>query len=121
MILRRVIEHVKAQNWLAVFLDFVIVVIGVFIGMQVSNWNNARSLHEQFAWARANAGSSPEEITRPPAFDHVAFLERARSRPEIVDSLRSTGAVQQRLRDDSRDMAARAEVLAERVRAELDD
>ena len=39
MILRRVIEHVKAQNWFAVALDFVIVVLGVFIGIQVSNWN----------------------------------------------------------------------------------
>ena len=39
MLLRRVIEHVKAQNWTAVALDFVIVVVGVFIGIQVSNWN----------------------------------------------------------------------------------
>ncbi len=43
MILRRVIEHVKAQNWTAVALDFVIVVVGVFIGIQVSNWNAARA------------------------------------------------------------------------------
>lgn len=43
MILRRVIEHVKAQNWTAVALDFVIVVMGVFIGIQVSNWNAARA------------------------------------------------------------------------------
>lgn len=43
MLLRRVIEHVKAQNWTAVALDFVIVVVGVFIGIQVSNWNAARA------------------------------------------------------------------------------
>ena len=42
MLLRRVIEHVKAQNWTAVGLDFVIVVVGVFIGIQVANWNDAR-------------------------------------------------------------------------------
>jgi len=42
MLLRRVTEHVKAQNWTAVALDFVIVVVGVFIGIQVSNWNDAR-------------------------------------------------------------------------------
>lgn len=42
MILRRVIEHVKAQNWFAVGLDFLIVVAGVFIGTQVSDWNSAR-------------------------------------------------------------------------------
>ena len=42
MLLRRITEHVKAQNWTAVALDFVIVVVGVFIGIQVSNWNDAR-------------------------------------------------------------------------------
>ncbi len=43
MILRRITEHVKAQNWFAVGLDFLIVVFGVFIGIQVSNWNEART------------------------------------------------------------------------------
>ncbi len=43
MILRRVIEHVKAQNWTAVALDFVIVVVGVFIGIQVANWNERQA------------------------------------------------------------------------------
>ena len=38
MILSRVIEHVKKQHWTAVFLDFVIVVMGVFIGVQVNGW-----------------------------------------------------------------------------------
>jgi len=42
MILRRVTEHVKAQNWLAVGIDFLIVVVGVFIGIQVANWNEGR-------------------------------------------------------------------------------
>ncbi|WP_428408921.1 DUF6090 family protein [Hyphococcus sp.] len=46
MILRRVIEHVKDQNWTAIALDFVIVVVGVFIGIQVSNWNAARADRE---------------------------------------------------------------------------
>ncbi|MEM9014361.1 MAG: hypothetical protein AAGB02_04555 [Pseudomonadota bacterium] len=41
MLLRRIIEHVRTQNWTAVGLDFVIVVVGVFIGIQVANWNEA--------------------------------------------------------------------------------
>lgn len=49
MILRRVIEHVKAQNWTAVALDFVIVVVGVFIGIQVSNWNDGRAANARKA------------------------------------------------------------------------
>ena len=43
MILRRVIEHVREQNWTAIGIDFVIVVVGVFIGIQVSNWNEDRA------------------------------------------------------------------------------
>ncbi|MEO0368370.1 MAG: hypothetical protein AAF197_06230, partial [Pseudomonadota bacterium] len=43
MILRRVTEHVKAQNWFAVVIDFVIVIVGVFLGIQVANWNEART------------------------------------------------------------------------------
>lgn len=42
MLLRRIIEHVKTQNWTAVGLDFIIVVVGVFIGIQVANWNGTR-------------------------------------------------------------------------------
>jgi hypothetical protein len=42
MLLRRVIEHVKTQNWTAVALDFVIVVAGILIAFQITNWNEAR-------------------------------------------------------------------------------
>lgn len=41
MILRRVIDHFRKQEWTAIFLDFVIVVTGVFVGLQVNNWNGA--------------------------------------------------------------------------------
>ena len=46
MLLRRIMDHVKEQNWTAVGLDFVIVVFGVFIGIQVSNWNTAHDDRE---------------------------------------------------------------------------
>ncbi len=42
MILRRVIQHVKKQEWTAIWIDLVIVVVGVFIGIQVANWNETR-------------------------------------------------------------------------------
>ena len=43
MSLRRVTEHVRAQNWTAIGIDLMIVVVGVFIGIQVSNWNDTRN------------------------------------------------------------------------------
>lgn len=63
MLLRRVIKHVQSQNWLAVLIDFFIVVVGVFIGIQVANWNASLAeaerergyllrLQEEFAFVR---------------------------------------------------------------------
>ncbi|GLQ20000.1 hypothetical protein ACFFUB_04340 [Algimonas porphyrae] len=42
MIFRRIKAHIEKENWFAVFIDFTIVVFGVFIGIQVANWNEAR-------------------------------------------------------------------------------
>ena len=42
MIIRRLVESLRQQHWTGVFIELVIVVLGVFIGLQVSNWNEAR-------------------------------------------------------------------------------
>ena len=42
MILRRIADHLKQQHWTGVFIELVIVILGVFIGMQVQDWNAAR-------------------------------------------------------------------------------
>ena len=42
MLLRRIKQHVANENWFAVIVDFVIVVVGVYVGIEVSNWNEAR-------------------------------------------------------------------------------
>jgi hypothetical protein len=47
VLLRRITEHVKDQNWTAVAIDFVIVVVGVFIGIQVSNWNESLAFEKR--------------------------------------------------------------------------
>lgn len=39
---RRFREHVARQDWFAAAIDFAIVVIGVFLGIQVNNWNQIR-------------------------------------------------------------------------------
>ncbi|MEO1610450.1 MAG: hypothetical protein AAFR90_14185 [Pseudomonadota bacterium] len=43
MLLRRITKHVKDQNWFAVALDFVIVVLGILIAFRITEWNEARS------------------------------------------------------------------------------
>ena len=47
MLLRSLTKHVKDQNWFAVALDFVIVVTGILIAFQITNWSEARQENNQ--------------------------------------------------------------------------
>jgi len=39
MILHRLAEGVRAQNWFTVIVEVLIVVVGIFLGLQVDDWN----------------------------------------------------------------------------------
>ena len=43
--LRRVHQHLRDHNWVAALVDLAIVVIGVFLGIEAANWNDARKDH----------------------------------------------------------------------------
>lgn len=42
MVVRRFRDHVAKHSWFAVAIDVLIVVLGVFLGMQANNWNEER-------------------------------------------------------------------------------
>src|SRR4051812_34334601 len=42
MIYKRVAARLRAQDWVAITIELAIVVVGVFIGSWVANWNQAR-------------------------------------------------------------------------------
>jgi len=46
---RRVIGHLKNQQWTAFGIEFIIVVLGIFIGLRVSNWNQEGTVRRQAA------------------------------------------------------------------------
>lgn len=47
MVIRRIRESAAKQNWFAVTLDLLILVIGVFLGLQANNWNQSRLERQQ--------------------------------------------------------------------------
>lgn len=47
MILQRFRERLRAQDWFGVGVELSIVIVGVFVGLQVSNWNDDRIVREQ--------------------------------------------------------------------------
>ena len=47
MIIRRITHAVRTQDWFTVTLEILIVVVGVFFGLQANNWNEARMDRER--------------------------------------------------------------------------
>ena len=42
MILRKIADGLRAQSWFTVTLEVLIVVVGIFAGLQVDSWNESR-------------------------------------------------------------------------------
>ncbi len=89
MVLRRFTKHIRDQNWTAIGFEFVIVVLGVFLGIEVSNWNEAR---RQADAERATLARLTEEFGAVEADLALAVGQYAttiRSTGEIIVDLRS--------------------------------
>lgn len=89
MILRRIKAHIEKENWFAVGIDFFIVVIGVFIGLQVANWNEWRTERDTEREILLNIYGDLVESSAAQARD-VRFLEQQISDQSLV--LRSLDA-----------------------------
>ena len=46
MLLQRITQHLKEQNWFAAGLDLVIVILGIFLGLQAQQWYLDREFEE---------------------------------------------------------------------------
>ena len=88
MILHRIINHLKSQHWTKVFIDLVIVVLGVFIGLQVNNWNQVHQERQRARQLLNTMGVSMRDFDRTTAEmdqrikDGLAAFQQARSRGE---------------------------------------
>lgn len=63
MILRRLTHNLRTQNWTAITIELFIVIIGVFIGTQVSNWNAGRLEKRETQRMLAQLGPNLQTLT----------------------------------------------------------
>ena len=77
MLLRRITQHVQDQNWFAVFIDFLIVVVGILIAFQITNWSESRQQLETadnyIERLREDFQANLEDVTQ-----RIAYFERTR-------------------------------------------
>lgn len=64
MLLHRIADHIKAQNWTAVGLDFVIVVAGVLLAFQIAQWSAMQKDKERAREALHDLLTEAEDIVR---------------------------------------------------------
>jgi hypothetical protein len=83
MILRRFSKHVTDQNWFAVGLDVLVVITGIFIGMQITEWNETRKSKEvtQSYYMRLLKDLRTEEALRS---GRINYLDETIKHGEIV-------------------------------------
>lgn len=43
MLLRSISKHIKAQNWFAVVIDFLIVLVGILLAFQITEWGDRQA------------------------------------------------------------------------------
>ncbi|MGA7295904.1 MAG: hypothetical protein WBW92_00155, partial [Rhodanobacteraceae bacterium] len=101
MILRRLAQNLKQQNWTAIWIEFVLLVAGVFLGLQVSNWNAAQ--------ADARLGRDyVQRLTRDLSQDKAALDAEVAYYSAVLDSVRKTDALLRAPESDSRALVVNA-------------
>lgn len=76
MILRRLATALRKQDWFTVLIETVIVIFGVFIGLQVNNWNEARTDRAKEAQVLQSLISDFDQM-KSTANRAIAFHKRA--------------------------------------------
>ena len=94
MILRRIIAHLRKQEWTAIGIDFLIVVVGVFVGLQAQAWNESRQdrVRERMYIERLERDfTAIEERTELANEKWLAVIEASRRLLADIDAYNATG------------------------------
>lgn len=88
MLPSRLREHVRRQNWAAVVLDFIIVLVGVLLAFQINSWSQQRMEKAEQRAALERLLSESEESIRYLRRSIDRFQEGNLSRVELLTRLR---------------------------------
>lgn len=106
MLLRRIITHLRSQSWLALGLDLLVVVVGIFLGFQVDRWYEGQRdiavertyLERLRADIEAERGQFQEIVNRTERrLEQITLVERALVDPRVAatDPIAFVSAIEQ--------------------------
>lgn len=118
MILRRITQHVKDQNWFAVVLDFFIVVVGILIAFQITEWNEGRGERDREAQILREIGADLQgdifeysrtlsySLDKISALNHILEKTEGLSKSSFADDYRDGGKAYNDYLEDSDELRA---------------
>ena len=79
MLPRRISRHIVEQNWTGFAIDFLIVVVGVFVAIEVANWNEDRLLagRQQTYFEQLTIDLEQDRKTAEHGLRQMAEIDRA--------------------------------------------
>lgn len=89
MFLRRLTRYVSEQNWLAVLIEFVLVVLGVYLGLVLGNWNEDRQDKELYDQAFGRVITEIESNLGGVEYDQESLRERTPIVQKAIEELRA--------------------------------
>ena len=106
MILRRLSTALRKQDWFTVLIETLIVVFGVFLGLQLGNWNNARQENARAEQIIEQLIVDFSEIERRAAQNSISSSERVESIERLMVFLTSDKAVPENVEQFESDLGA---------------
>ncbi|MCC7095621.1 MAG: hypothetical protein IT472_00365 [Thermomonas sp.] len=95
MILRGLARSLKEQNWTAIAIEFVLLVLGVFLGIQASNWNTSETERRQARDAMQRLQDDMQQSFELTGQSMIFMAGNARGADLVFDSLRSCHLAEQ--------------------------
>lgn len=84
---RRMTQALRGQNWTAIAVEFALLVTGVFLGIQVANWNDARRDHDRERAYLGQIAAELDESVLKMQRSNALTLERMRLDQLLIDSV----------------------------------
>lgn len=95
LFLGRIARHLREQNWFALAAEFVIVVAGVFLGLQAANWNEERQEAEDEAKILARLQAETGTLLEAVRQEHEGLQRRADLFKQVQDVIFVSAAPRQ--------------------------
>ncbi len=93
MLHRRIAEHLRAQNWVALTLDLLVVVLGVFLAIQAERWYEAQRVASQEKVHLVDLAKDFELTQQNIKRQHKRMSEAARAAIALLEA-RSSDAIE---------------------------